>query len=289
VRSASETASIFDVVNRVLEVPAIPKVLVRLNEVMAEPDATIDDVARVISLDPTVSNHLLDIVNSAYYGLQVRVSSVKVAVSVMGFNMTKRVALKAAIRSVFASGETAEVARFDRDGFWKHSIHAGVLARVIGQASTNFTGVHPEELYLGGLLHDIGKLVLLDNEPEAYAAVLETCVKGRRPLLKVEEERFGFNHADVSSVLATKWFLSDELAQAIRFHHTPDHDPFHKGLASLIAIADWLAAEAGHNAVNELPIEEPGAVLFDYAGVHRDAVAALCHKAAGEFDSIDMP
>jgi HD-like signal output (HDOD) protein len=89
---AAGQASILDLVNKTLELPTIPQVLVKLNEVVARDDSTADDVAAVIATDPSVATNILRIVNSAYYGLQVRVSSVSLAVSILGFNATKKAA-----------------------------------------------------------------------------------------------------------------------------------------------------------------------------------------------------
>jgi HD-like signal output (HDOD) protein len=133
--AATPAKSILDLVNQTVELPTIPEVLVRLNAVMADPDSAVDDVAGVISGDPAISANILRLVNSAYYGLQVRVSSITTAVSIMGFSMTKKVALKAAVFSVF--GQTQDrTPHFDPTGFWKHSIFCGVAARIIGSASS---------------------------------------------------------------------------------------------------------------------------------------------------------
>ncbi|MCA8975450.1 MAG: HDOD domain-containing protein, partial [Planctomycetes bacterium] len=98
---AGQSTNILSLVNNTIELPTMPEVLIKLNEVMANPDSSADDIAAVVSRDPAVATNLLRIVNSAYYGLQVRVSSVSLAISVMGFNMTKKVALKAAVFSAF--------------------------------------------------------------------------------------------------------------------------------------------------------------------------------------------
>src|SRR5262245_49554610 len=98
---AAGPANILSLVNSTIELPTMPEVLVKLNEVMSDPEASADSVARVVSKDPAVATNMLRIVNSAYYGLPVRVSSITLAVSVLGFNMTKKLALKAAVFSVF--------------------------------------------------------------------------------------------------------------------------------------------------------------------------------------------
>ena len=105
-------------------------------------------------------------------------------------------------------------------------------ARTLGQQSTQFVDSHAEDLYIAGLLHDIGKIIMLENEEKRYCEVLDQAAKSGRPELDVETEVLGFNHADVGSVLAIKWFLPEDLTIAIRYHHAPGKDPFQKSLSS---------------------------------------------------------
>ncbi len=120
-QGVADSSSILKLVNKTLELPTLPEVLIKLNQIIAEPESTADDVAKVISTDPAVSTNILRIVNSAYYGLQVRVSSINLAVSIMGFSMTKKVALKAAVFSMFARRKQNKCKHFDPAAFWKHS------------------------------------------------------------------------------------------------------------------------------------------------------------------------
>ena len=275
--------SILDLINKTLELPTIPHVLLKLNEVMDDPEASADDVAQVISLDPAVSTNILRIVNSAYYGLQVRVSSVNLAVSIMGFNMTKKVALKAAVFSVFAKDKDRKFENFDPKDFWQHSIFSGVLARVLGQASPNFSGVHPEDLYICGLLHDLGKIILLENATDQFERILDKAVATNRSCEEVEMEELGYTHADVGSVLAIKWFLPEDLTIAIRYHHAPDRDPFHKALSSLIYLSEQLAIREGKPPYAKAPVAEIDPGLLEAVGLAGEDLDALVAKASEDF------
>ncbi len=275
--------SILDLINKTLELPTIPHVLVKLNEVLADPESSADDVAQVISLDPAVSTNILRIVNSAYYGLQVRVSSVNLAVSIMGFNMTKKVALKAAVFSVFAKDKERSFTNFDPKNFWQHSIFSGVLARVLGQGSSNFSGVHPEDLYICGLLHDIGKIILLESACDTFEGILNQAATSGRPCDEIEQEELGYTHADVGSVLAIKWFLPEDLTIAIRYHHAPDRDPFHKTLSSLIFLAEQLAIREGKPPYAKAPTHEIDPALLETVGLAEEDLDALVAKASEEF------
>src|SRR5688572_7024561 len=161
-QGAGQATNILGLVNNTIELPTMPEVLLQLNEVMSDPDTSVEDVTKVVGKDPAVATNLLRIVNSAYYGLQVRVSSVSLAVSVMGFNMTRKVALKAAVFSVFGK-KREKIQHFDPVAFWKHAIFTGVAARTLGGNSPTFAGSHAEDLYIAGLLHDIGKIILMEK------------------------------------------------------------------------------------------------------------------------------
>ncbi|MCB9918800.1 MAG: HDOD domain-containing protein [Planctomycetes bacterium] len=291
--SSAETAvapSILDLINRTCELPTLPDVLVKLQAVMDDPDSSAEDVAQVIALDPSISTNILRIVNSAYYGLQVRVSSVNLAVSIMGFNMTKKVALKAAIFSAFGDKDrSSKIERFDPSAFWRHSIFTASLARAIGAESSIFQGVHPEDLYICGLLHDIGTIILCDSAPEAYSEILKRSAQEGVPVADLELEQLGYTHGDVGSVLAIKWFLPEDLTIAIRYHETPDNDPFHRALSSLVCLADRLAAGAGRPAVPGLPVHEVVPSLLEILELEEEKLEEIVQRAETDFAENGLP
>ena len=123
---------------------------------------------------------------------------------------------------------------------------SAVAARALGGNSATFAEAHSEDLYIAGLLHDIGKIILMERMAPRYLSVLRRSSQEGRPDVDVETEEFGFSHADIGSVLAIKWFLPEDLAIAIRYHHAPSRDPFHRSLSSLIHLADQLAWRAGN-------------------------------------------
>jgi len=284
----SNSTGILRLVNKTMELPTIPEVLVRLNDVIASEDSSADDVAKVISVDPAVSTNVLRIVNSAYYGLQVRVSSIGLAVSIMGFSMTKKVALKAAVFSVFGKNKKP-TEHFDPIAFWKHSIFSGVAARTLGLESSRFTATHAEDLYICGLLHDIGKIIMFEKAAEQYTQVLAEAARSGRPEIEIENEIFGFSHADVGSVLGVKWFLPEDLTIGIRYHHAPERDPFHKSLSSLIHLADHLAWSNGFPSTRTN--RSPGLrhEVYDQVGLDPQQVEDLLPQIREDYESTGQP
>lgn len=285
---AGTSTNILGLVNNTIELPTMPEVLLKLNDVIANPDSSAEDVAKVVSRDPAVATNILRIVNSAYYGLQVRVSSVGLAISVMGFNMTKKVALKAAVFSVFGRRRD-KIQHFDPLAFWRHAIYTGIAARTLGGASATFAATHAEDLYVAGLLHDIGKIILMEKAAPRYLAMLRKSVQQKRCEIEVELEDFGFTHADVGSVLAIKWFLPEELALAIRYHHQPSRDTFHRPLSSLIHLADQLAWRAGNpSTVGPLvgPMENG---VYEQIGLDPARVEELLPQIQEDYAASELP
>jgi HD-like signal output (HDOD) protein len=286
--STAQPSNLLEVVNRTLELPTIPAVLSKLNTVIGNPNSSAVDVGKVIAADPAVATNVLRIVNSAYYGLQVRVSSVDLAVTIMGFNMTKKVALKAAVFSVFGSQRETTV-EFDFKGFWRHAVYAGVAARTLGGECPRLRDTHVEDLYICGLLHDIGKIILLEKLHDRYVAMLRAARQSGRPEADIEAEHFGFTHADVGSVLAIKWFLPEDLTIAIRYHHVPSKDPFHRSLSSLIHLADHLAWNAGNPSSKGVAAPRLDAGVYDVLGLQPEQVADLVPQIREDFEATGLP
>jgi HD-like signal output (HDOD) protein len=245
-------------------------------------------VAAVIATDPSVATNMLRIVNSPYYGLQVRVSSIDLAVSILGFSMTRKVALKAAVFSVFAKKQSGERA-FDFKGFWRHAVFAGVAARTLGAASRTLNRANGGDLYMCGLLHDIGKIILLEKQHDRYVAMLLEASRSQRPEIDIEQQRFGFTHADVGSVLAIKWFLPEDLTIAIRYHHAPAKDPFHQSLSSLIHVADHVTWGAGKPSTPGVRLPALDAGAYDRVGLDPSRAQELLPQIEEDFAASGLP
>ena len=283
-----DTTNILNLVSSAITLPTMPEVLTKLNEVIADPDSSADSVAAVIAKDPSVSANLLRIANSAYYGLPIRVSSVSVAVSVLGFKMTKKLALKATVFSEFGK-KRDQIQLFDPAGFWRHAIFTGTAARALAQQSAAFADSHAEDLYIAGLLHDIGKILLLEKACPRYLAMLRRAAQQKRCETDVEMEDFGFTHADVGSVLAIKWSLPEELAIAIRYHHAPSRDPFHRSLSSLVHLSDQLAWRVGFPSTlgTTAPAIDPE--VYRQVGLNPQQVESLLPQVQEDFAASEMP
>ena len=195
--------------------PSLPHILLKLIEVCNQKEAGIKDLAQVINMDPSISERVLRLVNSASYSLKHNVTSVDQALLLLGMDAVKNIALSASIYQVF--NKTKGSLAFNVKLFWWHSLNCGVVARIMAQ---KLKYPSPDEAFLAGLLHDIGKLVLLVNFREEYTKILESANRQTSLLLK-GELKLGDTHSAIGAWLIGRWNMRSFIPDAIRFHHEP--------------------------------------------------------------------
>ncbi|MFW2372138.1 MAG: HDOD domain-containing protein [Gammaproteobacteria bacterium] len=202
-------------VNGVIKLVSLPEIFIRVNQVMSDPNHDAKQLGDVISHDPSLTARILRIVNSAFYGLRVKIELVSRAVSVIGEEDLRNLVLATSAVETFKRIPNELV---DIDLFWRHSIHTGIVAKLL---SRHCNILHGERLFVAGLLHDIGKLIMYHQEPDLSQDILLEASDTDGVIFRAEEEILGFNHADVGGALITAWKLADTLKDTISYHHAP--------------------------------------------------------------------
>jgi HD-like signal output (HDOD) protein len=197
--------------------PSLPSILNELTEALNDENCEIEEIARIVGKDIGVTAKILKLVNSAFFGLQRKVSSTDDAVSYLGIATIKALVLAV---SAFAPFEKRRACAISVETLWAHSLAVAAGARQIGD-DTGARSKDASEIFVAGLLHDVGKLALASNLPDEYAAVLQSSRDQCVPLHFAEEARFGANHATVGGYLLSLWGLPDAVVSAISFHHQP--------------------------------------------------------------------
>jgi len=212
-----------------------PEVWVRLNEVVNDPRSAASDVAEVIGRDTSLTARVLQIVNSPYYNFPSRVDTISRAVTILGTNDLFSLATAVTAARVFAN-VPCELVR--PEDFWRHAICTGLAAR---QLARQRGVLHVERLYVAGLLHDIGSLVLYRKFPSKISAVLMAAEGDEEVLYRVEQDMFGFDHAEIGGALLELWKLPPTLLSAVRHHHDPEQANGGRLEAGLVHIANVAA------------------------------------------------
>lgn len=214
-----------------------PILYYQLREKLDDPNASFDDLATIVKTDPAMSARLLKIVNSPFYGFDEKVDTLTHALNIIGTEQLTDLALAAIVTSKF-QGIPRDL--INMETFWMHSIACGIAAREIAK---RMSGVETEKMYLGGMLHDIGSLIIFKESPEDARKILLRCKESGENLFKVEKEILGYDHAEVGALLLTEWKLADRLAEMVKYHHQPTNAGDYLKETCIIARADVLVYE----------------------------------------------
>lgn len=219
-----------------LNLPTLPTLAARLLDLVDNPNTNAANLAQFISQDQVITARLLKMCNSSYYGLGREVASVHQAVVLLGFDMVREVSLGVSVINAFKSARSLE--GFDISGFWDHSSAVGLVARRIAKG---YLPQHMSEALTAGLLHDIGKVVLIQYLPSEFSQTLAQARQQKRPLIEVEREVFGTDHGQIGSWLAERWKLPKGLRDAMEFHHEILRAPQEsRDLVGLVQMADLI-------------------------------------------------
>lgn len=222
-------------VENVLQLISLPEIYLRLQRVIDDPDHSREQVAEVIAYDPALSMRVLRIANSSYYSFPREIETVASAVSVIGELELRNLVLAT---TVVGSMNTLGQEGIDIDEFWLHSLRCGLGARLIARA---IGGFNPEVLFLAGILHDLGILVIYQRDAPLAAAVSRQIEERHQLRDQAERELLGFDHAEVGALLIDAWGLPQELSELTRCHHQYLLAQRNQEAALMLALANLLA------------------------------------------------
>lgn len=203
-----------DIERFIKKMPSLSTTVGKVMEICSRTDASPNELNKVISLDPVLTGQVLKLINSAYYSLINKVTSLTRAITMLGMNTVKNMALSTAIIRSVAGAKKSKALPTGK--FWAHSIGAGVSAKLLGEVK-DMPIMEREELFLAGLLHDLGKVPFGDE----YIEVLNIAKFEQLPLNEVELEVMGIDHQEVGLMIADKWKLNRIITECIGSHHKP--------------------------------------------------------------------
>jgi len=240
-------------VARISSLPTAPDLYIKINAVLQSPEASISDVATLVSRDIGMTAKILKVINSAYFGLPQAISSVDHAVEFLGFHTIKSLILTVGTFSRFPETGILPV-----EHLWSHSLSTAVAAEKIVRLERGNQAMR-EEAFTAGILHDTGKLILASNFPKLYAQAAGSAKKSARQLVEVEPQFFGATHANIGGYLLGLWGLQEAVVHAVSHHHSPGMSASGRSFGVLTAVhaANALLHE------RETP-PQPGSLDKDY-------------------------
>jgi putative nucleotidyltransferase with HDIG domain len=228
--------------------PSLPEIVRHLMKSLKDERADVDTLAHHINADPAIVARLLAAANSSAFGLSSRIDSARQAFYYLGVDRVASIIMATILIQRF----DIRNADFDARLLWRHALGVATCGRVLAEQ----IGYDPEVAFTGGLLHDIGQVLMFTAAPKAYARALELRQENDMSILAAEIEIFGYDHTAAGSLLAHAWNLPREISEAIAAHHDPDlYSNTGSELGDLVHLAEVLshALDLGEQPNNRVP------------------------------------
>ena len=255
---------------KVVDLPTLSIVANNIVQIMQNTKSSAVQVGRAISQDPALVSRILRIANSTFYGFPRAITTIPHAVVILGFTNIRNLVLTSSILAIFPSKEGDGY--FDREGFWKHSLACGVTSKLIAKR----LGIkNLEEVFIWGLLHDLGKLVLDAYFNEDFTRVVDLVNENEMLIIDAEQQLLGFDHAAVGGIVADKWSLPPALIKVIRFHHNPPQANESMRIVSIVHLADVLCRAIGMGNGGDRKVPCVNEDSWKLLGINRQMIRGL--------------
>lgn len=212
--NAKKTVSEYsELLGKLKDIRTLPVVAMRVNELINDPTSSSSDIAEVMKKDQVLTAKVLKLVNSSYYAIPGGVADVQRALAFLGFNTLAQLVLSLSVFSIFSDFDSED---FSMLGFWRHALGTAVGSEMLAK---RMRYPKPEEAFTCGLLHDIGKLVLHEIDPDRLMSLVSDAKKESTSFVEIERRQDLPTHTYLGEVIATKWGLPQLIRLAIRYHH----------------------------------------------------------------------
>jgi len=251
------------------DLPTLPAVAMEVNKMLLNYDTTIKELSDTIEKDQAMVSKILKLVNSSFFGLRGKISNISHAIVVLGFNTIRNAVVSISIIDAFSVKEGLD--GFDITDFWKHSLSVAVTSKYLAEK----TGIHSsDDCFVGGLLHDMGKIVLLQHFKNLFQKVWLAVEGNNLSFYEAEKSQIPIDHAQIGGYLARKWQLPAALVDAIQYHHSVKSDADDQHLSMIIHAANIIANTYAEDSKTNLELSD----------IHPDVLTIL----EGQFDTVSV-
>jgi putative nucleotidyltransferase with HDIG domain len=276
----SSTITQDDVVGSLHDLPSLPAVVMELLNSIDQDDVDMTVLAKKLSHDQALTAKTLCLANSSLFGLQVKVTTIQQAMTFLGFQAMRNLITAAAVTGAFSTGQCAG---FNDKAFWRHSIATAVCAKVLAR----HLRFNQDYAFTGGLLHDIGRLVLVAGFSQQYAAAIAYRKAHDCSVLEAERSVLGIDHVQAGAALAEHWNFSETMRLGITGHHQPDA-PGAGFLAAIVHVADAIthALDLAGDDDDQVPPIAP--VAWNAMGLDQSSYLHVFRETELQFEEITM-
>lgn len=268
-----KTNKVENIIGSVDKLPTLPIIYTKLTNLLQSPNATAKMISDVISEDQAIAVRVLNLVNSAFYSLPQKIGNLKHAIVILGLNQIRNLVLVTSTIKMFR--EIKSDSSFNMQKFWEHSIGCAVAARVLAETAYLKS---PDDVFTGGLLHDIGKLVHAIYLKEDFAAVIDDVRESGLPVIEVEKRIFGCDHTYTGMELAIKWNLSEGTVDMIRHHHLSDNSAELTKEISAVHIGNTLCIALGLGSGGEKKVPVAQMEAWDILDIEMNNLETIIER-----------
>jgi HD-like signal output (HDOD) protein len=263
-----------------MRLPEIPTIVSELNEVISNPLSSAEDIANVVNKSPSLTATLLRIVNSALYGCPSKIDKVSQAVTLIGTKEIFGLAVGISVLAIFKKIPKAVINMY---AFLRHSIACGIIARILA-AHKNLQ--HTEQLFVSGLLHDLGRVLLYINFPDDSVRILGNCYHSDRLLYEEEDDYLGCNHTDIVQYLMQHWKLPLALENNVVYHHRPS-EAQNPVTATIVHLADIMVNALGMGSSGERFVPPLDNAAWEDLNISTSCFEVVIKQAKHQFYSLE--
>lgn len=269
------------IIMKINELPFLPSITGRVVELTEDPKTTTAQLSDVISQDQVLVSKALKMVNSAYYGLPRKIASVTETVTILGLDTLRTLVIGASVYSTI--NQISKGNGFKQESLWRHSAASAAAARIL---SIKMGIEQKEHAFVAGLLHDIGKIIILSFMPEEYHNIIKNSEAADKSLHDMEKEVLHCTHADIGKIVAQKWSFPDILVDTIGNHHDPAYQGENYELVAVVHLSNAVSKMAGYG-IGPREIISVNQDLLKKTGIEYDELCLVADEIKGKI-SIDF-
>jgi HD-like signal output (HDOD) protein len=284
-----QAAIVEKAIKGISHIATLPEITIKIIELVEDPTSTAQDLHQIIAHDPALCSRILKVVNSAFYGLPRQIGSINRAIVLLGLNAVKNIAIAASLTKLFRGGELSS--RFSARDLWVHCVATAAAAKLV--CDHIHLGL-PDEAFLAGLIHDIGIMVEMQCDRAKLIDVFDQLNINDEgvpaaDMREVEIKVFGADHGDFGCALCDAWKFPKSFSFVTGHHHNPLELPTgSRTLASVVYLADRLAAEAGYGFRGDLVSLGIDPAVLEELGITEEHLVKVRAELPACFEEVEQ-